>query len=313
MSKYTYEQILEVVNFHDEQNTHFIPNNIFEDLQSNIKKSPHIAFAYGYYYLISWLYRNATYSTQQIDVKVIKELLGYSPTNKTMDYLIKNNGLLDEMGYTETTTNFPVSWLLDEYNSPQFTLINDVDDEMKREYRKGKNNRFSVKYPVRHFHVDEEDCEDEMLTGVFSDVSNTHQIDFEVFVHCMSIKELGTTAFYLYAYLKNKNQIFGEGYDVPLHTLSEVAKIPYQSLVNYLDVMRKYNLITVIHNQEYFSVAMEEELRKANTYITNDSNRFTFAPQFYKKIDFKTPSQHIEIAKKKEIREITLKEIPFGR
>ncbi|MBP1967999.1 hypothetical protein J2Z83_000091 [Virgibacillus natechei] len=307
----TYEEIIEILNYREQEKIHFMPNEIFEDLQTNLSKSPHITFAYSYYYLISWLYRNAKYGTQSIDVATIKQLLGYSPTTKTINHIIKNGGVLDLLGYTETTSNYPIAWGMDEYNDPEFFLIDDADYFMKKEIRMENGNRFTAKYPIKHLHINQEDYEDEMKTGVFYDVSNTHMIDFETFIHCMSIEKLGVTGFYLYGFLKNKNQIYGEGYDVPLPKLCEETQLSYQSLVSYLDALRKYNLIDVVHNQDYYAPGLEDEYRKANTYITNDPIRFTFIEQGYKKMNVKTYDEHIKIISKKK-KKVAFGELPFN-
>lgn len=293
-----YEELYDKLKFADGQSVHFMPNEIFCDLQKNIKKSPHIAFAYSYYYLISWLYRNTKYYDCRIDVKTIKSILGYSPTTKTINGIIKNGGSLDKLGYTEHSSNYPLSWSFDEFGDPDFTKLNDLDDLDKNEIRKKMGNRFTMKTPIKHFHRDEVDIEYEMKTGVFYDVSNTHKIDFEVFIHCMSIKDLGVTAFYLYGYLKMKNQIFSSGYDVTMPDLCEETKLSYQSLVNYLDVMRKYRLIEVIHNQDYYAPGMEKEYRKANTYIANRFLDFVFSPSFYRKMRRVSYDEHTEIIKR---------------
>lgn len=119
----------------------------------------------------------------------------------------------------------------------------------------------------------------------------------------MSDKELGTTGFYLYSYLKMKNQFFSTGYDVSLENLEKETRIPNSSLVRYLAALRKYNLIEALHNQEYFTLGLEEEFKKANTYITNDSSSFTFVAQPYKKIEVKSPEEHKRIVAKRKAKE----------
>lgn len=334
MSNLSYEDIKSLTDWNKEETRHFMPNEIFEELQTNLPKyapiktkksvkestyhSPHITFTYSYYYLISWLYRYAKYGSENINTKVIKQLLGYSEFNKTINYIIKNKGALDLMGYTKTTKNYPVAWELDLDKDPLFMLIDDLSVEMKQYIQEGKGKNYKVKYPVRHFHRDEEDTEDE-LTGIFYDLSNTHEVGFDVFIHCMSIKELGTNGFYLYGYLKMRNQQFDGGYDVSLIDLSEETGIPYVSMNRYLDALRKYNLVHGIHNQEYFAKGIDDKDRKANTYIANESYQFTFVPQPYQKMEVKTRDEHLSIKAKKEEEQkkeskkvdIELSELPY--
>lgn len=90
-----------------------IPNDIFKLLSSKIKNKncstniKQVSFAYLYIILVSFLYKytnfvyidNGTY-IQNTD---IKELLGYSKTTKSIDSIIKKNGILDNIGLTITT------------------------------------------------------------------------------------------------------------------------------------------------------------------------------------------------------------------
>src|SRR5699024_11535773 len=90
------------LNYRDGQSRHFMPNEIFKDLQSNIKTSTHIAFAYSYYYLTSWLYRNVKYAEDlpiEINTKTLKKLLGYNQNYKPINYIIKKNGVLEQINY----------------------------------------------------------------------------------------------------------------------------------------------------------------------------------------------------------------------
>lgn len=311
MTRLTYEQIEETVGYKQQESTHFMPNEIFDDLQGNISKSPHVAFAYSYYYLISWLYRNAKYGDYTINVQTIKELLNYSPNNKTVNYIIKNKGVLDLLGYTQTTSNYPVSWDVDEYNSPEFHLLNDANDDIKQYYREKNGIRFTVKYPIKHLHIDEFDHKENMKTGIFYDVSNTHMINFETFIHCMSIKDLGTIGFYIYSYLKMKNQMYKGGFDISWEGLAYELGLSDGTLANYMKALRQYQLIDVIHNQEYFSYAITEG-RMANTYITNDPFRFRFTRQPYKKMKVKSEVEHMKImAAKERGQRIAFGESPF--
>lgn len=323
----SYEQIEDITNYNSKMNNHFMPNEIFEDLQANLSKSPHITFAYSYYYLISWLFRNTTYGFRNITPPIIKQLLGYSKTTKTINFLIKEGGVLDRMGYTQTTKNYPYLWEFDD-GELEFFFIEEADESEKKYHHEGKANNFKIKYPVKHFYRSKESLEDDHMDGIFYDISNTHEVPFEVFIHCMSIKGLGTNAFYLYSYLKMMNQIHGGGYDIALRYNEELKKdgleqesgLSYMTLNRTLDALRKYRLVDVIHNQEYFSRALDQ--RKANTYITNDADDFLLKPQPYKKMEVKTVEEHKEIIRKKlreenkfkgdsEKVEISLEELPY--
>jgi hypothetical protein len=185
----------------------YMPNEIFEDMKSDIDKAPHIAFSYSYYYLISYLYRYCEYEGQT--QSIIKEKLGYNPKEKRVDYLIKKDGVLDKIGYTQTTTNYPIGWYMDEDSFVQFETI----DDYKKEYGTSSiisDRNFKVKYPVKMFHRSEVSLGDLVLDGTLYDVSSTHKLEYKMFQLCMSEEKLGTMAFYIYGWLKHKTDVFGE-------------------------------------------------------------------------------------------------------
>src|SRR5690606_36182906 len=100
-------------------------------------------------------------------------------------------------------------------------------------------SNFRSKYPVRAFNryiFDpdmKEDYEQGYEDGTFFEVDNTHLIPFESFLFCMSNKELGCIGFYLYSFLKSKNQLFKSGYDIPLEELESVTGVKGRTLDKY--------------------------------------------------------------------------------
>ncbi|MGG4039284.1 hypothetical protein [Heyndrickxia ginsengihumi] len=184
-----YDEIKESLQFNKKETNIFMPNEIFNDLQNNIKKSVHIPFAYSYYYLITWLYRYAKYGSISIDNKNIKEILGYNKDYKPIDYIIKKNGILDLMEYTITTKDHPISWEVND-NYLNFSMLSDFDEETIKTIKKIKSRKYMIKFPYKSFFRTKESEEDNYEDGTFYDVSNTHLIPFEVFMFCMSKKEI---------------------------------------------------------------------------------------------------------------------------
>ncbi|WP_338656277.1 hypothetical protein V6B14_08535 [Sporosarcina psychrophila] len=294
-----YEEISNLIQFKENfESNLFMPNEIFEDLKANIKNTPHIAFAYSYIYLCTFNYRYAKHFSKGeiIDNAKAKELLGYDPKNRTLNYLIKKGGLLDEMEYLESTRDYPVSWEYSKMNAEdiQFTLSSEFGDI--KGYLPEIPKRFFLKYPVKGFtRILEEDGEEFETIGTFYEVDNTHNIPFEVFLYCMSNEDIGCTGFYLYAYLKHKNDLFEGGFDVSLQNLSSDTGISETGIDRYLGALKGYKLVDFIHNQEFFAIGMRKEDRKANTYITNKHCMFN---------DIHIPFNKIEIMKKKEYFEM---------
>jgi hypothetical protein len=99
-----------------------IPNGLFKDLSACIKNRngstniQQVSFAYAYLVIIAFLYKYAHYididNGTYIQNADIKELLGYSKTTKSIDNVIKKNGILDMMGLTETSKDYPIQFTI---------------------------------------------------------------------------------------------------------------------------------------------------------------------------------------------------------
>jgi hypothetical protein len=293
-----YDEIIKTLQYYKKESAIYMPNEIFRDLQNNIKKSLHIPFAYSYYYLVTWLYRYAKYGSINVDNKDMKEILGYNKDYKPVDYIIKKNGILDLMEYTYTAKDYPISWEVND-NYLNFSMLSDFDEETIRTIKETKSRKYTIKFPNKAFFRTKESQEDNYEDGTFYDISTTHLVPFEVFTFCMDKKEIGCTGFYLWSYLKMKNQIFTNGYDISLPKLSKQTGISYRTMCEYLSSLRKYNLIQVKYNQEYFSLAIDEKERKANTYITNEYESFSLSPIKYEKMKILKTNEYYELIKRK--------------
>lgn len=302
----TSNAICKLLKFDDKESKLFMPNEIFEDLKRNIKNTPHISFSYTYLYFTAWLYRYAKYFTlgeSIIDNTKIKEILGYDPSNRTLNYLIKKNGLLDKMEYTESTREIPISW---EHNEEglSFLLTSEVDAALLNYFPKIPT-RFFLKKPLKGFYrikIDENGEEYEEA-GTFFDVSNTHMIPFEVFAYSMSNKDIGCTGFYLYSYLKYRNGQHEKGYDVSLQNLAEETGISETSLDRYMSAIKKYRMVDFRHNQDYFILGLDKDDRRANTYITRDFDFFNEQPVDIRKIKVMKLEAYNEMKEKEAKRQ----------
>jgi len=146
------------------------------------------------------------------------------------------------------------------------------------------------------------------MEGTFYDVSNTHSVDFDIFAYCMANKDLGVVAFYLYSWLKHKNDMFN-GYDVPISKLSAETGIARRTLISYLDSLKGYNMIRHKFNQEYYVVGMLAKDRKATTYYTHEYAFFLDKPQPFKKMQVMPRKEYLAI--KKQEKEEFEKSIPI--
>lgn len=255
----------------------FLPNEIFKDLISCKKLfqggTSHIAFAYSYIYFSYWLYRNCKYDVNtKFTQSIIKEVLGYSSTNKTLNYIIKKGGITDELGYTETTTDYPTFWEIEEDGFIMFHTINEFKNDNKEFKSIIRNRNFKVKFPVKAFHRTLESLSEKELDGTFYDVTYSHQVPFEVFIYCMEQADIGVIGFYIYSYLKSLNDRFSEGACVSLPRFNKELGIRTSSLDTYLESLKIHNMI-VCHEQPYV-FGIPDHLRKPNTYEVNKVHVF---------------------------------------
>lgn len=319
-------EIKSVLEISGKESRVFLPNEIFDDLLDYLTSGTQVAYAYSYLYLTQFLYRNCKYFNTKalIDAKVIKQVLGYSESNRTMNLITKKGGLLDNIGYTESTKDFPLGWGFKpaEGEGLSFAMASDMPKETLPPIPK----MFFLKKPLKAFErtiLKQDKKTNELVAveaqGTFYDVSNTHSVDFDVFMYCMANEELGTVGFYLYSWLKHKNDIFKGGYDVSYEKLCAETGISRRTMIQYLDALKGYNLVRFKFNQEYFALGMYKEERKATTYYTNGYSEFLEKPVSYEKISFMPRKEYFEMKEHERAKfaiqvpliEIDISELPF--
>lgn len=315
----TYDEIYRLIKYDDRDEKLFMPNEIFEDLKKNVTKTVHIPFAYTYIYFVTWLYRYTKNITtgNVIDNSKIKEVLGYNSKNQTLNYLIKKDGLLDKIEYLKSIRDFPVGWSFSTYKNEEleFQLFSEMKDYT--EHLPSVSSRFFIKYPIKGFTriKTEMNKEQELIEyeeiGTFYDVSNTHDISFEVFMYCMSNSDIGCTGFYLYSYLKHKNDLFISGYDISLEKLSKETGITSRTVARYIGLLKSYNLINFRHNQDYYIENLPFEERRPNTYITNSCFLFSDSKIPYNRINYMSEENYLKLKQDKDSDSTIEIDLPF--
>lgn len=248
-----------IQEYDDNEEFLFVPNQIFIDLQKNLP-TPHAAFAYSYYFLISYLYRYTKYGIYLYTQSDIKSILGYSPSNKKIDYIVKKAGVLDQLGYTESSTDYPVWWEWD--GEPSFKLNSEIRQEfpiIKNEV--GKN--YKIKVPLKALYKDKESREEKYFDGTFYDKADTHKITIQSFLCAMQDHNIGAVGFYIYCYLKRMNKIHQKSgrYDVHSDKLASELKLSIGTLFKYLKPLDK-DFLSIKH-KTYGSGLV-------NSYITKE-------------------------------------------
>ncbi|OMP66881.1 hypothetical protein [Domibacillus epiphyticus] len=307
------KNIKQFLNYNDRESKIFMPNEIFTDIRDERIKKGHRPFTFSYYYLINYLYRNAKYGDMKTNIttKDMVDVLGFSPENRRLSYIMKDNGVLDQMKYTETTRDIPVlaGNFKDMYGHQEgldfeyYEYYPDMAD-----YVKGFANSYKIKKPVLAFnrHIKDPEWietyqEEDYRDGTFYEVENTTLIPFEVFLFCMEHKDIECDGFYLYSYLKMMNDRFPNGYRVALTQLCNDLGFSRGNLVNTLDALKRHRMIQVIHNQSFFAVGLKEEDRMPNSYIINDWEYFNDnGDTEYEKIKYIDRKKYEEILEKEK-------------
>jgi len=246
----------------------FIPNEIFEQMQSIVGNQK--TFAYSYYYLITWLYRYTKYNENPYTQQDLKRILRYSIHTKEIDKIIKKNGLLEQLGLMKTISNYPIGTTYED-EILEFIYVND-EWYAKSLLRKRHTNRYTIKEPIQGLQrVDAETGE--ILEGFFVDIARTFSVPFDVFVFCMSHKDLGCTGFYLWSYIKYKNQIHQGGYDASLKRFSNELGLSQKTIQRYKDELIRHNMIRVQHNMDCFDPSTpKEDILAPTNYILSLEN-----------------------------------------
>lgn len=189
--------------------------------------------------------------------------MGYSNDYDKNDYLIKKGGTLDQIGYTRTLRDYPIQYNYQD-GFVDFQMYSDLDQELKKLLNMPKN--FSVKVPEKAIHRTGDSKSDVIYDGTFYDISNTHQFDVGLFIDMME-QNIGVAGVYIYQYLKHKNDIYTEGYNIGRYQLELELKVPWRTVHDYIRKLKDGGYIQVIGD------VGKGEKTAANTYKICDKNQ----------------------------------------
>ena len=170
---------------------------LFSDLMATgkLKVNRHRTFAFAYYWLTSYLWKYSKYGYREINSQDIKRILGISPIEKRMDYITKKKGLLDSIGLTETTRDFPVSTTYVEGEGLKVTTLSDIDKGIAQDFLKKSGNQYACKKPPLQYKRDGK-------AGMMYSKDDVLSISIFEFTRCVLCPDIGFDGFYVYAYLK---------------------------------------------------------------------------------------------------------------
>ena len=310
---FDYKQLKRKLDYHEGESKIFLPNSIFEELSYNIditeskRGSEHIAYAYSYVYLISYLYRYAKYCKHLYKEEELKEILQTPKDNKHKAYITKKGGVLNQLKYIEKEKDYPILVHYNEFGiagllfrknygdkvEPIFHMNSELiesfggDDFIPPNVTKTLTKNHTINFPYRAFHAPTKYVDDDGKLiqnlnptqfdneGYFFNVEDTHSIEIEVFMFCMSREDLGTLGFYLYAFLKHKTDIFKRGFDCSKKKMSELTGIKPTSLLVTLKTLEEYNMIYNSHEPYYLNLHLSNDVTPmACTYKAKSFDQF---------------------------------------
>ncbi|KRE94909.1 hypothetical protein ASG89_31965 [Paenibacillus sp. Soil766] len=275
----------------------FMPNKIFFDLvncdyfKDRKANATHIAFAFSYLYLASYMYRYAhfQYSEKYTDTKWIDDKIMYKICNTSPDsrgangksYITKKNGVLVSLRYLRKESDYPIRYYYPEDNlgnkdftSPQFSMFSKLieNDALPSDYQREANAK-KVNFPVRAFYKDEVSEMENYEDGYFYFPQYTTRIDINIFIWCMARSDLGVIGFYLYSFLKSKCDYFGGNYSSPIDSLVDATGIKSTKLCETLTTLEEYNMITNTHSTFITDLSPDKRV-PANTYKVLPYDKF---------------------------------------
>lgn len=254
MEGYMHEHLESILFLYGEKSYVQIPNGLYLDLVENIESTQQVAFAYSYLVLSAFLYKYSHYvdydNKTYIQNKDFKQILGYGANTKSIDCILRKGSILDEIGLTALTNDYPVSsYYLDEkinkVNAIEFTMrqeikdIENITNDIIKDIVKNKN--YKIKKPLFLFQYKDD-------IGTLYDYDRTHRIELKEFMEIIYNRDLGTIGLYLYAYIKSK--CFGwknNRKDIRLHTIMHESGMCKNTLYDYLDKLKQKQYIEVEH------------------------------------------------------------------
>ncbi|QOV08222.1 replication initiator [Bacillus phage Kirov] len=235
-----------------------IPNGVFQQLSESIKnrKQTNIqqsSFAYAYIIAVSFLYKYAHFvdidNGTYIQNSDIKQILGYDKTTKTIDKVIKKNGILDSIGLLRTTKEYPIEVeyteeTLNDMLMREFKTFNMLDaDDINYSIIKSivKNRNYEVKEPLFFFEYDGD-------TGTLYNYNNTHRITLKEFLSFVYDQNLDNIDFMLYCFFKYKCH----GYDnnvraIALYKITLEMGISRDTFYKRLQTLKDRGYVNVHH------------------------------------------------------------------
>lgn len=259
-----------------------LPNNIFRVLSTSIRNkngdcnSQQVAFSYAYLIAVGFLYKFAHFVDSDTNTYVqnndLKQLLGYSKTTKSIDIIIKKDGVLDSLKLLETKKDYPLFFnlnheeMINRIPLREFTMLSHLDSEdsyLKIVKSIVKNRNYEVKEPL---YLTTGNDEEEY--GTLYNIKKTHGITIREFMKFVEDEELDNTHLLIYGFLKSRCK----GYPDNMNSLTL-----YKTTGEIgIDKTTFGTRIKFMENRNYISVSHKKWKRKQEHHIDMDANDYYF-------------------------------------
>lgn len=278
MVKYMYEHFKNIEYLYGKSASVQIPNGLFKDLSKSIKGKngctniQQSSFAYAYLVAIAFLYKYAHFVDVDNNTYVqnadIKQILGYGKTTKTIDKIIKKNGLLEELNLVSTTKNYPISFgnTAEEFSGNKmrtFTTIDMVDlDYVNYTEIKNivKNRNYEIKEPTFLFEYKDD-------AGSLYEYSNTHKITITELIALLYDEELDNIDFLMYGFFKSKCfNLKDNTKAIALSYIVQELGISRDTFYNHLKVLKEKRFMEVNHKNWIMGNTNAVDTIEANEY-----------------------------------------------
>ncbi|PQP90945.1 hypothetical protein [Paenibacillus sp. AR247] len=273
----------------------YMPNELFKDLvnsedfKARKANATHIAFAFSYLYLASYMYRYARFTYYEdyfgesfIDDSVIYKICNISPDSRGaagVSYITKKDGVLNKLNYIRKESDYPIRYKYEEdisgnknYSEVYWKMLSDIKDELPSDVKLSRARK--INFPVRAIYFDEESENKGIENGYFFITANTTEIDINTFIFCMKHSDIGVVGFYLYSFLKCMNGYFRGEYNSSIEQLVIDTGIKSTKLSEVIKTLEAHNMITNTHNT-YVPFLPQDKHIPANGYRTLERNQFT--------------------------------------
>lgn len=273
---YMYEHFKNIKNLYGDAYVQ-IPNGIFRDLSESIKTRnktniQQVSFAYVYLVTIAFLYKYAHFvdadNSTYIQNSDIKQVLGYGKTTKTIDKIIKKDGVLEQLGLIQTTKDYPVSVeyteeKINDIRMREFVTVSMVADNNYYNIIKGivKNRNYEIREPLFFFDYDGD-------TGSLYNYERTHRITIDEYLNLIYDNDLDNIDFLLYAFFKYKCYGLPKNTkDLALYKICLEIGIGSDAFYSHLDLLEKKGYVDSIRKGWRVAGDGFDSKIEANEYI----------------------------------------------